>query len=254
MKISQTEYGSASMIKTDGNDNRKKWNNIEKCVTFIVTTLTIVCVIGYIVSEFNSKPLSSNISLNKNEVTFGDENAKMAHGEHVYDFDLAVMSSHLIITNCADDDDISYDGDYGEYTYAEDIQSIANGVMNNFDEFKQNVIIKSMRNSDDDFESFSNCFKNQIYSGKINCEMSCPTATFRSKQDDTINFCEDSSLDLLNEEIRPNRRSCIIKELASEFSNICSKESISEVVGKNAFKWYKNKYDGTKQLSIADCP
>lgn len=261
MKISQTKYGSASMIKSDDNHDSKKWNNFEKCVTFIITTLTIVCVIGYIVYEFNSKSQSTNITLNKNELTFGDKNGKMEHGQHVYDFDLAVMSSNIMITNCADDDDMSYDGDYGEYSYAQDIQSIANGIMNNWDEFEQDVLsksLKSMKNHGDDNENaaFSTCFKNEIKSGKINCEMTCDSnvATYRSEKDDTINFCEDSSLDLLNEEVRPNRRSCIIKEIAYESSNICLQESMSKIVATNAFKWYKNKYGATKKWKTADCP
>ena len=98
MKIAQTEYGSASMIRTDDNNNTKKWNNFEKCVTFIITTLTIVCVIGYIISGFNSKPQSTNIVLNTNELTFGDKNGKMAYACPGYDLRITdqryILSSH----------------------------------------------------------------------------------------------------------------------------------------------------------------
>ena len=229
------------MINTD--DNGKKCNALKKWVSSISFALTIVCVVGFIVYKFHSKQKTApTITFDKSDITF----------------DLSVMSSNVMIKNCADADDISPDGEYGKYTYAEDIQSITDDIINNWFEFAVNVIKPSMK-TNHDHHAFLSCFKKETYSGKITCEETCSTTvTHKSKDDNTITFCKDLSFDLLTNEIRPNRRACIIKEITSQLGNICQVQSVSQSVSRsiasNAFKWYKNKYDVSSQWAVTDCP
>lgn len=252
-----TQYGAVSVINNndDNNNKNKTWNNFEKGISFIVIVLTIICVIGYIVVEHGD--VVNKIredDKNNNFLTFnGEESVQREHGEHTYDFDLSIMSAKkLIITNCDDDDDISYDVRFGEYSYKQDIVAIANGILNNWDEFNLNVI----KSTDDDDDEFESCFKNQVFAGNINCKISCGDRNDKASyiDDKIINFCEDYSLDLLNAEMRPNRRSCIFKEMAFQFTNICQSKSISHQISNTAFKWYKSKYGASKDWKITDCP
>eukprot|EP01084_Bolivina_argentea_P232360 391636_1 len=246
MKVSTTEYGTASIIKKQ--KNNEPWN-CEKLVSFIITGLTIICVCGYIIYS-NDKSISKSILKNTNKLTTGTTTNEQLHGQHVYDFDLSSSSSQITITHCEDDDDTSYDIEYGEYTYENDIKAVTNGIINHWDEFEQ-----SIRKSVTKDDTFIQCLHNEMRNGNIFCKMTCTQqqVTYISTMDNTINFCEDSSLDLLNQELRPNRRACIFKEIAFQFSNLCA-GGHSPTVSTAAFKWYKTKYDGSQNWKITDCP
>eukprot|EP00484_Ammonia_sp_Unknown_P026652 CAMPEP_0197035702 /NCGR_PEP_ID=MMETSP1384-20130603/13424_1 /TAXON_ID=29189 /ORGANISM="Ammonia sp." /LENGTH=246 /DNA_ID=CAMNT_0042465795 /DNA_START=77 /DNA_END=817 /DNA_ORIENTATION=- len=246
MKVSTT-YGTAQVLKQEPHDESVKYWNCEKRVSFFVTALAIVCVIGYISYEFhgsNSKQLNT-----KNQVSgvfVGGDVAK-EHGQHVYDFDLSSMSSRATIEHCQDPDDISYDTQYGEYSYQQDIQAILNGVHNNWDDFEATM----MKSTHD--QEFIDCFANEINVGSIDCKMSCTEPIYEEEK--RVTFCESASLDLLQQEARPNRRSCMFKLLASSFSDICdASHSHSDRISSAAFKWYKAKYGASKSWKVSDCP
>eukprot|EP00488_Nonionellina_sp_1-RS-2012_P002513 TRINITY_DN4873_c0_g1_i1.p1 TRINITY_DN4873_c0_g1~~TRINITY_DN4873_c0_g1_i1.p1 ORF type:complete len:122 (+),score=13.07 TRINITY_DN4873_c0_g1_i1:28-393(+) len=106
-------------------------------------------------------------------------------------------------------------------------------------------------------DSFISCFHNKILSGNIDCKTSCAaeSVAYGSSTANTIYFCEDSSLDVINEHIRPNRRSCIFKQMAFQFSDICDEtQSHSDGISNAAFKWYKDKYEASTNWRTTDCP
>ena len=195
MKVS-TEYGSTSTIKQN-QVNNKKWS-CEKVFSFIMASVTIFCVIGYIAYELNQKyqPKKSPILKDKNDIALSD---------------LSEISSAATIRHCDDEDDISYDSQFGEYSYEQDIQSVVNGVVNNWDLFEE-----TMRRSTPD-STFISCFHDKMLQSNILCKMSCSQNVNAYIDGIGIIFCEDMSLDVINKEWRPNRLSCIFKEIAYQY-------------------------------------
>jgi len=251
MKVT-TDYGSASILQKK-EKNGKSWTT-ETAISFIVTAMMIICVVGYIAYELNDKYQRDNKSM------FGDIDNSMKlialadneHLPHIDDPDLDSMSSNVYIDDCADDDDYSYDIIYGEYSYEQDIQSVLNGVVNNWNEFEEEL----KKTSDDD--SFLLCFKEQLVNnGSIQCNEGCsePKSVSFASSDGVVNFCEDSSLDLLAKEVRPNRRSCIFQQITSQFSDLCGASDLNkDEMAENAFTWYKTKYDAETDWISTSCP
>eukprot|EP01083_Nonionella_stella_P120178 359909_1 len=186
----------------------------------------------------------SNISAVEEVQSNIDSNLDLIEG----DVDLVADGSSVDIYNCAHANDESCDPTYGCKTFEEDIQAVANCIYNNWDDYRDWI------ESHTTYSLWTGCLKKKFKKGNVYCDAVC-TGVCGYAGGGKINLCENTFLDELDGDLRPDRRACIAALMAHEFSHLCARsESACDEIEEETFAWWEDTYAVSAGWTHDDCP